>query len=344
MVVEWDLKTWSSIRIKWNVKVLGDIDLWTNSEVNWSISWRNIKISTSSDLNNIVANWNLDLWTNSVVKSWMYVKWDLETWSSVDIKWYSKILWNIKLWTNSDISWTFYWYKNFDSGSSINFYNNKLKIVWDTYFWTNTDNTWRLYIFWKKTFWTSYEESLKNFSGFFASIDPILNYTLTENEIINIKSKTDSYLLQANNIQYEINLLEKQRDFGKADIKKQEKLDLYKKMFEYLAYYIENESFDLNVFTQIKSQYIWNLEVNPIQTQNSNIKSSEKYLPQELKIKLNNIVEKIPSEQRIHVIIWVNKKIDEIILSLWKKSYSIEVSTKIDMLKSMKIFLEEKLY
>ena len=95
-------------------------------------------------------------------------------------------------------------------------------------------------------------------TGFFGKIDPLLIYTLTESKITEIKNQTSAYFQRVTILNNEINTLSSNINQNSKLIaqKKSEIYTIYKSLFTYLQPYIENESFDQNMFNSIKESYI----------------------------------------------------------------------------------------
>lgn len=353
LTVYGDLKTWSYSMIDWNVTVTWDVDLWTFAEIWWTLSWKEIETDSSITIDRIIAQWDLDLGTYSVINKWINVSWNLKTWSFIELKWYSKVLGNIDLGPSSSIEGVLYAYKKLKTWSYIQFKKDKIKVVSDFKLWTFWELYGRVYVYWKKEYGSVYDEELKNYTWFFWQIDPLLIYNFSKSKITQIKDQTNSYLQKIAIIDNEITSLSNNYNANRSKItqKKTEKYITYKALFSYLQPLIENESFDQNTFATIKRSYIWNAPIATVNTQsNSNINTTthtaskySPFLPQELENRLDQVISRIPESQKVATLKNVNVKISTFVNSLSKQKQTRATVRKINLLLWIKEYINKSL-
>jgi hypothetical protein len=106
-------------------------------------------------------------------------------------------------------------------------------------------------------------------------------------------------------------------------------------MFQYLDSYIEIEDFDKEQYSKIKKQYIWEKEYITVIKSDTSYNTSITYNPvitSKLKIRLNQVFNKIPEDKKIVVYGQVIDKIDLAIIKLKKKEQTSKVVWKINLL------------
>lgn len=337
LIVYWNLKAWAFLEVKWNIIVTWDIELSSSTDINWYISWKNIISGSFLKTNSIKSDWNVILWSSSKIFNWVSSNWYFTSWSFTKIEWKNKILGNLTLWSNSEINGLVYIYWDFKSGAFTSFDWTKIKISKNLYFWSSTSIDWRFYLYWKKYTDSFYEENLWNYTGFFGKIDPLLNYTYSESKIVRIKNVTNNYLAKVNKIQSSINWLQWQEypDYSLINTKKTEKYNTYIAMFKYLKPFIQDENFDEQVFSNLQKKYIW--------TSISTSVEYKAYVPSNLKVKLNKVLDNIPEYKKEEIFNKVSSQINTIVSKLKEKEQTSKVIEKINILLWIKNIIDEKL-
>lgn len=296
--IEWDLI------VHWNLEVDSNLSVWGNLIVTWNISWENSNIDVVwyttgnniviwANLNTqaIISTWYVSLWSNSSIERWIITDWYLMTWSNFDLDWISLIRWEFVTWSNFDGSWVLYVYGNFTWESNHSFDWIKLKVTDDFEIGSNWENNWRIFVYWTKKYWANYDSNKTNYGYLIWEIDPLLKYNLTKSEFnkikdttINIDKKVFNYKISAKEINdhisklYESNennsnltLINKKID--ELNRLKQKTITEFEQLFKYLDKHIENETFDINTYNELKENKLLNLNtfLNSMYWNNNNI-------------------------------------------------------------------------
>lgn len=329
LIVKWDLELSSNITIKWNLIVEWDIK-WnaSNLKVSWYIKANNIELWKNIITQIIISNWNIDLWSNSMIWKWIISNWYLKTGSDFLLNWYSKIRWDFITASKFKWNWVLYVYWNLISETNYEFKWDKLKIQKNYKTNSNADNLWRIYIYWIKNNWSNYNENNKKLWYLIWEIDPLLKFSLTEKEFNTIKNKTinsdkkvyhfrNEAAAINNSLANEFSKVNKdniaiQNYIYKLNKIKYDSINEYTNLFNYLDTQIENEDFDINKYNTIKENslnrlknymnwFYWEKVTVTIETITKKIEKNE-----EIKIETNNSWEKteiIKNEENKEIIL-----------------------------------------
>lgn len=383
--VTWNLRLWSNADIEWDLIVGGNLELdanltvWWNLIVTWNITWEssnidvvwytkanNIEIGANLDTKAIISTGYVSLWSNSTIERWISTYWYLMTWSNTTINGISIIRWEFRTESNFDWNWTIYIYWNLTWWSNFTFNWDKIKVTNDLTIWSNWDNIGRIFIYWKKSKGSNYGEEKHNYWYLIWEVDPLLKYNLTKSEFNTIKNTTvkadkrvyyykqsateqNSYIqkLYNSNTDWKNDKIISQKIYDLNNLK-QSTLWEYKKIFEYLDKYIENETFDIKMYNELKtrrlndlntflnSMYWTNNKVEIVEIEKKDIKKTEKIetkkqLKQEEKIKETkkenieneNIKENNKEDKTINITtkkeilsIWLTNKLDNLLSNI----------------------------
>lgn len=192
---------WDEVKILWNITVSWDINAGNKLIVYKQISAKNIYIWNQLVANSIVTQENLILNWKATIASWINVWWNFETGSDFTLYWNSQVEWDMKVELDIKIYGTLYVYWDLRSKERFYFDWDKLKLYWDFRTLKESEVKGRIYIYGtaaRRSYYTNkikynYLLKSKKHIGFMKKIDPVLNYDLSNIEILEIHKNIQNY-------------------------------------------------------------------------------------------------------------------------------------------------------
>ncbi len=219
IIVDWDITFQSYTTIPYDLEVKGNVIFWDDVKVLWNInaSWdihagnklviykeisaKNIYTWNQLVANKIVTQEDLILNWKSTITSGISVWWNFEWGSDFILYWNSQIEWNMKVERDTKIYGTLYVYWDLKSKENFKFDWKKLKLYWDFRTLKKSEIEGRIYIYGtpaRRSYYTNkikynYLLKSKKHIWFMKKVDPVLNYELSNIQIIRIHQNIQNY-------------------------------------------------------------------------------------------------------------------------------------------------------